>query len=54
MEHKPNAATEGKKRWKRHALPLYGPDSMMPSVVDAKLLGVSQDSERFRAPGTLG
>ena len=32
-------------------LPLYGPDSMMPSVVDAKLLEETQDSERLRAPG---
>lgn len=34
--------------------PLYGPDSMMPSVVEAKLLEVTQDSDRFRGPGPLG
>lgn len=42
------------KNGERNGLPLYGPDSMMPSVVEAKLLEVTQDSEIFRAPGTLG
>lgn len=41
-------------RERREALPLYGPDSMMPSVVEAKLLEVTRDSERFGAPGPPG
>lgn len=36
---------------KRVLLPLYGPDSVMPSAVEAKLLEAAPDSERFRAPG---
>lgn len=40
--------------WGGEVLPLYCPDSMMPSVVEAKLLEVTHDSERFRPPGTLG
>lgn len=35
-------------------LPLYGPDSMMPSAVEAKLLEAAPGSERFRAPGLPG
>lgn len=42
------------KNREENILPLYCPDSMMPSVVEAKLLGLTQDSERFKAPGTLG
>lgn len=33
---------------RRDILPLYGPDSGMPSVVE------TQDPERFCDPGTLG
>lgn len=46
--------TTGNNSKDGECLPLYGPDSMMPSVVEAKLLEVTQDSERFRAPGPPG
>lgn len=50
-KHTKKAAVKNREE---NILPLYCPDSMMPSVVEAKLLGLTQDSERFKAPGTLG
>lgn len=53
-EGEKNAQKGAAKYRKGSVLPLYCPDSMMPSVVEAKLVGLQLDSEGFKAPGALG